>query len=124
MFSMRSDNRAHELGQIAREFKSLAMSLKIPVMMLAQLNRGLENRSDKRPTLGDLRDSGELAENADMVAFLYRGEYYQPDDQSLKGKAEFIIRKQRNGETPIVHLAFNGPRFKFTEEDENERAVD
>jgi replicative DNA helicase len=113
-------NRVHELGDHAKEMKLLAKSLGIPVMLLAQLNRNSENRTDKRPVLADLRDSGEIEEHADSVAFIHRPERYAPDDESLRGKAEFIIAKQRNGGVLTLDLRFRGETFRFEAETEEE----
>lgn len=101
-----TDNRVHRLGDIAKQCKEVAMSLGVPFMLLAQLNRLVVARDDKRPTLADLRDSGELEEHADLVAFLHRPGYYDRNNQSIQHDAELIIAKQRNGDTPIIPLEF------------------
>ena len=111
-----TDNRNRELGDICRQLKTTAGELAIPLMVLAQLNRAVESRTDKRPAMSDLRDSGELEEHADMISFLYRPEYYNRDAPELRGIAEFIIAKQRNGPTPIVKMEFDYRGGRFTDE--------
>jgi replicative DNA helicase len=111
-----SNNRNQELGDIARELKRLAMDLNIPVICLSQLNRAVENRQDKRPAMSDLRDSGEIEEHADLIGFLHRPGYYNRDDAALQNVAEFIIAKQRNGDTPLIDMAFVKTSGRFLEE--------
>ena len=110
-------NRNRELGEIARSFKLTAGELAIPFLVLAQLNRGVESRTDKRPMPSDLRDSGEIEEHADLLGFLYRPEYYDRDNQAVKGLAELIISKQRNGPTPTIQLDFDYRAGKFSDID-------
>jgi replicative DNA helicase len=101
-----------ELGQITKTFKAFAKELNIPVVLLCQLSRKCEERQDKRPVLSDLRDSGNIEQDADVVVMLYRDEYYNPDSQD-KGIAEILIRKNRQGKTGTVPLAFIGNQTRF-----------
>jgi replicative DNA helicase len=102
----RSQNRNDELSDICRTLKATAKDLQIPIVALAQLNRGVESRNDKRPMLSDLRDSGAIEQEADMVTFLYRDAYYNPESAPEPDLTEFIIAKSRNGPTGTVKLRF------------------
>ena len=110
----RYENRNLEIAAISRGMKQLAKELEIPVIALSQLSRNPERRgSDRRPQLSDLRESGSIEQDADMVAFVFREEVYKPDDPEVEGLAELIIAKHRNGETGTVELAFLGEITTF-----------
>jgi replicative DNA helicase len=106
------ESKANQVGDISRALKVLAMELKVPIVLLSQLNRGLEQRPNKRPMMADVRDSGAIEQDADGMYFVYRDEVYDPDSPD-KGFAEIIIAKQRNGPLGTAKLAFNGPCTRF-----------
>lgn len=116
--SGRNESRQQEISEISRSLKALAREMNAPIIALSQLSRACETRADHRPMLSDLRESGAIEQDADVVAFLYRDEYYHPDTEQ-KGQAEVIIAKQRNGPTGTVNLMYLGQYTKFVSLERN-----
>jgi replicative DNA helicase len=108
------ENRTQEVSSISRGLKALAKEMKVPIIAAAQLSRSNEQRiGDKKPLLSDLRESGSIEQDADVVAFIHREEYYDHDNEDIKGQAEIIIAKQRNGPTGTVKLAYLADYTRF-----------
>jgi len=109
------ENRVQEVSQISRQLKVLARDLDVPILALSQLSRAVEQRHDKRPILSDLRESGSIEQDADLVFFVYRDEYYNAEESDQQGVAELILSKHRNGPTGIVKLSFLKRFAKFAD---------
>ncbi|MBS6510172.1 MAG: DnaB-like helicase C-terminal domain-containing protein [Clostridiales bacterium] len=112
----RSENRQQEISQITRSLKVAAKELGVPIMLLSQLSRATEKRENKRPMLSDLRESGAIEQDADVVLFLHREDYYSEDEQH-KGDASIIIAKQRSGPTGTINVMWKGEQTKYLEVD-------
>ena len=111
----RADSRTNEISAISRGLKQLAREMDCPVLVLSQLSRAPETRTDHRPVLADLRDSGSIEQDADMVIFLYRDDYYNKEDSQVPGECEVIIAKQRSGPTGTVKVAWLDQITKFVD---------
>jgi len=112
LIRIKGDNRVTGIGEITRELKLLAKSIDRPILLLSQLNRGLEQRNDKRPIMSDLRESGEIEQDADVIIFIYRDEIYNEDSPDA-GIAELLVRKNRQGETGVIRVASNLKYSRF-----------
>jgi replicative DNA helicase len=110
-------NRNAEISEITRELKRTALEFNVPIVLLSQLSREVDKRPNKRPIMSDLRDSGAIEQDADMILFLYRDEIYHPNKSENKGKAEIIIRKFRNGQTGTIQQQFQGEYARFRDLD-------
>ena len=117
--SRQHQSREQEISEYSRSLKALARELDIPVIALSQLNRAVESRPDKRPLLSDLRESGAIEQDADIVLFLYRDDYYHPEDSDAAGQVEVIVRKHRNGPLGTVELGFDTESLRFFPLDES-----
>ncbi|MCM1579472.1 MAG: DnaB-like helicase C-terminal domain-containing protein, partial [Ruminococcus sp.] len=113
----RNENRVTEMSEITRQLKLMAKELNVPVIALSQLSRGVDSRPDKRPLLSDLRESGSIEQDADIVMFLYRDGYYNRDSAEDINLAECIVAKNRHGETGTINLRWNGQYTLFISED-------
>ena len=113
--SAKSENRQQEISMISRSLKAMAKDLDVPVMALSQLSRAVESRADHKPMLSDLRESGSIEQDADVVMFIFREEYYNPDDEEARNKATVIIGKQRNGPTGEFDLHFHKEYTRFSD---------
>ena len=113
IFDIKGDNRNLEIGKITRTLKKLAKDLQISIILLSQLNRAVETRALQEPKLSDLRDSGSIEQDADIVTFIYRPGYYEPDNPDVANITDLIIAKHRNGPVGKVQLYFHPERLRF-----------
>ena len=113
----RVESRERAVAEISKNLKMIAKELQVPVVAMAQLNRGVEGRSDRKPMLSDLRESGSIDKDSDVIMLLFREDYYEKEDPEKKGKALVIVGKQRNGATGDVHLRFDAQYNKFRDAD-------
>lgn len=112
--TLKTDNRVQIIAEITRQMKIMAKELDVPIILLSQLSRAVESRTDKRPMLSDLRESGSIEQDADIVLFLYREGYYKKDDAELQNTCECIVAKNRHGENGTAQLGWNGKYTRFT----------
>ena len=112
--TLRTDNRVQIVSEITRQLKIMAKELDVPVVLLSQLSRGPESRTDKRPMLSDLRESGSIEQDADIVMFLYRDYYYNKEKCQNPNEAECIVAKNRHGEVGTIYLNWDGQFTRFT----------
>jgi len=110
-----TENRVQEVSQISRSLKVLARDLEVPILAMSQLSRAVEQRHDKRPILSDLRESGSIEQDSDLVAFIYRDEYYAGAESDQQGLAEVIVSKHRNGPTGTIKLSWLSRYAKFAD---------